>query len=70
MLFAHLLTSFAVGQILALPSRRVDRLARSGELPSIELPGGELRYDPADIAAWIRSRRAAGKSGDLFDRVL
>lgn len=52
-----LLTPQEVGDWLSLPSERVTRLARRGEIPCIELPGGELAFDPDDLARWLDARR-------------
>jgi hypothetical protein len=40
----------------------VVRWAKSGKLPSIKLPDGELVFDPAELAAWLTRRRAEGSA--------
>ena len=53
----HLLTASEAADLLRLTSRQVDRLARRGELPSVHLPGKEIRFDEADLWAWIESHK-------------
>jgi excisionase family DNA binding protein len=48
----RLLTADEVADWLGLPVRRVERMARRGELPSRRLPTGDLVFDPADLAPW------------------
>jgi hypothetical protein len=42
----------------------VIRLARRGKIPSIELPGGELVFDPDDLARWLDGLRDCGETRD------
>ena len=61
----HLLTDSETAELLRLTSRQVARLAKRGELPSVILPGNEVRFDPEDIREWVETRkRPAGKGGD------
>ena len=53
----HLLTDSEAAEILRLTPRQVARLARRGELPSVELPGKEVRFDPADLRRWVESHK-------------
>ena len=53
----HLLTNVEAGELLRLTPRQVLRLAKRGELPAVHLPGDEIRFDPADIAQWVESRK-------------
>jgi excisionase family DNA binding protein len=57
-----LLTDSEAAEILRLTARQVARLARRGELPSVELPGGEVRFDPDDLRAWVESRKRPAQS--------
>jgi len=41
--------------MLRLTPRQVARLAKRGELPSVQLPGNEVRFDPDDIRRWVES---------------
>jgi excisionase family DNA binding protein len=52
-----LLTSGEVSDVLRMPSRRVDKLARDGVIPCIRLPGNEIRFDPREVAEWIDRHR-------------
>jgi excisionase family DNA binding protein len=54
-----LLTPVEVAEWLSVPARWVERTARRGELPAIELPGGELVFEVADLAEWLRRRKPA-----------
>jgi excisionase family DNA binding protein len=60
-----LLTDAEAGEILRLTPRQVAYLARRGELPSVTLPGNQLRFDPDDIRRWVdaRKRPASGQGG-------
>jgi excisionase family DNA binding protein len=53
----QLLTESETSELLRLTPRQISRLAKRGELPSVELPGGELRFDPDDIRAWVESHK-------------
>jgi hypothetical protein len=59
----HLLTAHEVAQWLGQSARRVERMARRGEIPSIGLPDGSRVYDEAELAAWLRSRRQSDAEG-------
>ena len=52
-----LLDEFDMAELLKLTPRQVVRLAKRGELPSVNLPGGEIRFDPDDIRQWVESRK-------------
>jgi excisionase family DNA binding protein len=60
-----LLDTFDAADMLRLSPRQVAKLARRGELPSITLPGDEIRFDPEDIRQWVESRKrpANGEGG-------
>jgi excisionase family DNA binding protein len=61
-----LLTDVEAAELLRLTPRQVSRLARRGELPSVNLPGGGIRFDPDDIRQWVETRKrpANGKGGE------
>jgi hypothetical protein len=46
-----------------LPARLV-RLARRGQIPCIKLPDGEVRFDPAELSAWIDQFRQPANVGE------
>jgi hypothetical protein len=48
-----LLDADDAGAILLLSARRVRALARQGKLPHVVLPGGEIRFDPADLSRFV-----------------
>ena len=50
-----LLTDSEAADILRLTPRQVARLAKKGILPSVKLPGDEIRFDPEDIRRWVDS---------------
>lgn len=54
----QLLTKHEAAEALRLTPGQVSRLAHRGELPSVILPNKEVRFDPADISAWIESRKS------------
>lgn len=51
------------GRVLLLSARKVRTLARNGQLPHVILPNGELRFDPADLVAWIEQRKRPATDG-------
>ena len=52
-----LLTKNEAAEVLRLTPRQVGKLARRGELPSVQLPGNEVRFDPDDIRQWVETRK-------------
>jgi hypothetical protein len=64
---SKLITDTEAAEILCLTARQVSRLARRDDLPHVNLPNGELRFDPEDLRAWIESLKrpatAAGGNG-------
>jgi excisionase family DNA binding protein len=52
-----LLTDSEAAELLRLTPRQVTRLARRNELPSVCLPGNEIRFDLDDIRRWVDSRK-------------
>jgi excisionase family DNA binding protein len=59
-----LLTESEAGQILRLPTSRVTRMARTGHLPCVELPGNELRFIESELLAWVERHRRPGNDGE------
>ena len=53
----HLLTPGEAAEILRLTRLQVSRLARKGILPTVVLPGDELRFDEGDLWQWVDDRR-------------
>jgi len=52
----RLLTESEAGAILGLTSAETLRLARSGQIPCVTLPGGEVRFVASDLWGWVASR--------------
>jgi excisionase family DNA binding protein len=58
-----LITDSEAAEMLRLTPRQVARLAKSGELPSVRLPGNEVRFDPDDIRLWVDSLKTPKLKG-------
>jgi excisionase family DNA binding protein len=52
-----LITDSEAADILRLTTRQVVKLAKIGLLPSVNLPGGEIRFDIDDLCEWVDSRK-------------
>jgi excisionase family DNA binding protein len=61
---ANLLTDSEAADVLRLTARQVARLAKRGDLPSVELPGGERRFDLDDLRAWVESLKRPATAGE------
>jgi len=48
-MIVQLLIPAEIDRRLRLPAGKAERLARRGKLPHIVLPGGEIRFDEAEI---------------------
>jgi excisionase family DNA binding protein len=60
----QLLTTLEASELLKLTPRQVQRLAKTGELPTVHLPGGEVRFDSDDLREWVETlKRPAGGQG-------
>jgi hypothetical protein len=55
-----LITPGDVAAWLSIPVRRVDRMARDGDIPAIRLPTGEYVFDPDALASWLEVLRGGG----------
>ncbi len=56
--------------LLAISVRRLAKMVRDGELPFIELPGGEIRFSREDLQDWIGTRKRGIEDGNnLLARV-
>jgi hypothetical protein len=49
-----LVDEIRVGTMLSLRPGQVKRMANRGELPTVELPNGQQRFDPAAVRAWVQ----------------
>jgi excisionase family DNA binding protein len=54
-----LLTTREVGELLGVHPETVLKWARAGDLPSIVLPSGAIRYHPDHINGWLKQRERA-----------
>lgn len=61
----NLLTIYGVAELLNITPERVRRMARDGIIPIVELPVGIIRFDPADLQAFIGSHRRPLESAHL-----
>jgi excisionase family DNA binding protein len=52
-----LLTPNEAERMLRISAPRLKRLIREGQIAYIDLGGGELRFDPADLAAFVDQHR-------------
>jgi excisionase family DNA binding protein len=52
-----MLTAPEVALWLSVPTRRVEQMARNGEIPSVALPTDDLLFDRAELLAWLNSLR-------------
>jgi excisionase family DNA binding protein len=52
----RLLTAREVADMLGVSTETVLRWTRAGDLPAIRLPGGAIRYRPAELEAWLAAR--------------
>jgi excisionase family DNA binding protein len=55
----NLLTARALADMLGVSTETVLRWARRGELPSIRLPGGAIRFDEDAVDRWLATRTSA-----------
>lgn len=58
----RLLTARALAEQLDVSAETVLRWARRGELPSIHLPGGAVRFREQEIERWLEQRATAANS--------
>ena len=58
----RLLTETGAARLLALTSNEIRGLVRRGEIPTVELPNGETRFDPEEVRRWAATFRRAAVS--------
>ncbi len=51
-----MLTAAEVAELLGFHIKYIYEIAREGIIPSYQIRGG-VRFDPGELAAWLRSRR-------------
>lgn len=52
-----LLDALDAAAILSMSTRKINSLVRSGKLPHVMLPGGEIRFVESDLLSWIESHK-------------
>lgn len=55
----RLLTAREVADTFGVSPETVLRWTRDGKLPAIRLPGGAIRYRPAELEEWLAERATA-----------
>ena len=50
---SQLLNEVQAAAILAMPARRLLKLARQWLVPHVRLPDGEIRFDPEALTRWV-----------------
>jgi hypothetical protein len=63
-----LLTQDETAELLRLTQRQLNRLARDGDIPSIALPNGQLRFESNAIQDWVDGLRRPAPSASLSAR--
>lgn len=61
--FERLLRAHEAAELLAISERNLWKLSKRGDLPRVEM-GGSVRYDPADLRAWIERKKTSGAQPD------
>ena len=51
------LTGLEAASYLRISTRQLERLVRDKQVPFLELPDGQVRFDLDDLADWCRTRR-------------
>jgi len=54
-----MLTSAKLGKALGLSKKTINRLAKEGRIPSIELPSGHRRFDLEEVKAALSTDLAS-----------
>lgn len=52
-----LLTARQAAKVLSISERTLWGLTKSGDIPAVRFGGRNVRYDPADLRAWIDSAK-------------
>jgi len=52
---SHLISKHGVAVRFGLTDAAVARMVRRSEIPVVILPGGHVRFEPVQLATWIRS---------------
>ncbi len=60
-----LLTVRQAAKLLNLSERTLFTLTKAGKIPVVKIGDRGIRYDPADLRAWINSAKNLGKALDI-----
>jgi excisionase family DNA binding protein len=60
-----LLTAREAAKVLAVSERTLFSLTKSGAIPVVRIGDRGIRYDPADLRAWIDSAKKTQKGLDF-----
>lgn len=60
-----LLTARQAAKLLSLSERTLFSLTQSGRIPVVKIGERGIRYDPADLRAWIDSAKKSQKAVDI-----
>jgi excisionase family DNA binding protein len=60
-----ILSESGAASYLRIGERELRRLVAGRQIPFIELPDGQVRFDSDDLAEWCRGRRRAPFAADL-----
>ncbi len=66
----NLITDSEAAEILRLTSRQVAKLAKKGILPSVTLPGDEVRFDPDDLWRWVENLKQPAVKEDVANGLI
>ena len=53
---SRLLTASEVGELLGFSTATILRWSRTGKLPSIQMPGGAIRFQEDQLDTWLVER--------------
>jgi excisionase family DNA binding protein len=56
-----LLTVRQAAKVLSISERTLWGLTKSGDIPAVRFGGRNVRYDPADLRAWIEGAKNSEK---------
>ncbi len=52
-----LLSIYAAARFLSIDSRELRGLIEAGDVPRVELPTGDVRFDAGDLIAWTETMK-------------
>ena len=60
---ARLMTVKEVSELLSISERKLWQLTHDGEIPHVRIGSRTIRFDEADLAAWLAQQKQ-GRAGD------